>query len=103
MSLIRVAFDHPDERVLRLLRAVRRALPDDGTVPLAESMAGVAGAETVGDACFGFHRLAMGRGRPRTAEPLSALLHTAGFGPVQSLRVRLPLQTGLLVARCRPA
>ena len=27
VSLIRVAFDHPDERVLRLLRAVRRATP----------------------------------------------------------------------------
>lgn len=102
VSLIRVAFDHPDERVLRLLRAVRRALPDDGTVVLAEPMAGVAGAEAMGDAYFGFYLLAMGHGRPRTAAELTALLEAAGFGAVQQLRLNLPLQTGLLVARCRP-
>jgi len=103
VSLIRVAFDHPDERVLRLLRAVRRALPDNGTVLLAEPMAGVAGAEAMGDAYFGFYLLAMGHGRPRTAAQLSALLQAAGFGEVRQLRLNLPLQTGLLVARCRPA
>jgi demethylspheroidene O-methyltransferase len=103
VSLIRVAFDHPDERVLRLLRAVRRALPDDGTVVLAEPMAGVAGAEAMGDAYFGFYLLAMGHGRPRTAAELSALLQAAGFGAVQQRPMNLPLQTGLLVARCRPA
>lgn len=101
VSLIRVAFDHPDERVLRLLRAVRRALPDHGTVLLAEPMAGVAGAEAMGDAYFGFYLLAMGHGRPRTAAELSALMEAAGFGPVRQLKLNLPLQTGLLVARCR--
>ncbi len=103
VSLIRVAFDHPDERVLRLLRAVRRALPDDGTLVLAEPMAGVAGAEAMGDAYFGFYLLAMGHGRPRTAAELAALLEAAGFCRVQQRRLNLPLQTGLLVARCRPA
>jgi demethylspheroidene O-methyltransferase len=103
VSLIRVAFDHPDDRVLRLLRNVRRALPDDGTVLLAEPMAGVAGAEAMGDAYFGFYLLAMGHGRPRTAAQLSALLTAAGFGDVRQLRLNLPLQTGLLVARCRSA
>jgi demethylspheroidene O-methyltransferase len=103
VSLIRVAFDHPDERVLRLLRNVRRALPDDGCVLLAEPMAGVAGAEAMGDAYFGFYLLAMGHGRPRSADQLSALLVAAGFVDVRPLRLNLPLQTGLLVARCRPA
>jgi demethylspheroidene O-methyltransferase len=102
VSLIRVAFDHPDDRVLRLLRAARRALPDDGTLLLAEPMAGVAGAEAMGDAYFGFYLLAMGHGRPRTAQELGALLEAAGFGDVQQRRLNLPLQTGLLVARCRP-
>ena len=101
VSLIRVAFDHPDERVLRLLQNVRRALPDNGTVLLAEPMAGVAGAEAMGDAYFGFYLLAMGHGRPRTAAQLSALLTAAGFEPARQLRLNLPLQTGLLVARCR--
>ena len=102
VSLIRVAFDHPDERVLRLLRAVRRALPDHGTVLLAEPMAGVAGAEAMGDAYFGFYLLAMGHGRPRTAAELSSLMEAAGFGPVRRLKLNLPLQTGVLVASCRP-
>jgi demethylspheroidene O-methyltransferase len=101
ISLVRVAFDHPDERVLRLLRAARAALPDDGTLVLAEPMAGAPGAEAVGDAYFGFYLLAMGRGRPRTAAQLGALLHDAGFGAVRSLPTRLPLQAGVLVARCR--
>lgn len=102
-SLVRVCFDHPDERVLGLLKAVRRALPDDGTVLLAEPMAGVPGAEAMGDAYFGFYLLAMGRGKPRSAAQLSHLLEQAGFDAARRIPTHLPIQTGLLVARCRPA
>ena len=101
ISLVRVAFDHPDERVLRLFKAVRRALPDGGTLLLAEPMSGVAGAEAMGDAYFGFYLLAMGRGRPRSAAQLQALLVAAGFDEVCAVPTRMPLQTGLLVARVR--
>jgi len=101
ISLVRVAFDHPDERVLRLFKAVRRALPDGGTLLLAEPMSGVAGAEAMGDAYFGFYLLAMGRGRPRSAAQLQALLVAAGFDEVRAVPTRMPLQTGLLVARVR--
>ena len=103
VSMIRVAFDHPDERVLALLRSVRRALPDDGTLLLAEPMAGAPGAAAMGDAYFGFYLLAMGRGRPRSAADLSALLLEAGFDGGRSLPTLLPLQTGVIVARCRRA
>jgi len=102
VSLVRVAFDHPDERVLRLLRAVRRALPDDGTVLIAEPLSQVPGVEAMGDAYFGFYLLAMGRGRPRSAAHLSGLLEQAGFDPARSVPTHMPLQTGLLLARCRP-
>jgi demethylspheroidene O-methyltransferase len=102
ISLVRVCFDHPDDRVLTLLKSVRRALPDNGTLLLAEPMAGVPGAEAMGDAYFGFYLLAMGRGRPRSADDLAQLLRQAGFGSVRSVPTRMPLQTGLLVARCRP-
>jgi demethylspheroidene O-methyltransferase len=99
VSLVRVCFDHPDERVLRLLKAVRRALPAGGTVLLAEPMSEVAGVEAMGDAYFGFYLLAMGRGRPRSAAHLSRLLAEAGFPAARSVPTRMPLSTGLLVAR----
>ena len=101
VSLVRVAFDHPDDKVLKLLKAVRRALPDDGTVLLAEPLSGVAGVEAMGDAYFGFYLLAMGRGRPRSAAQLSSLLQQAGFAAARTVPTHMPLQTGLLVARCQ--
>ena len=103
VSLVRVAFDHPDERVLRLLQRVRRALPDDGCLLLAEPMAQVPGVEAMGDAYFGFYLLAMGRGRPRTATQLSALMQQAGFEPARVVPTHQPLQTSVLVARCSRA
>ena len=99
ISLVRVAFDHPDDRVLRLLQAARRALVPGGTLLLAEPMSGVRGVEAMGDAYFGIYLLAMGRGRARTAGELSALLHAAGFPQVRQVPTRMPLQAGLLVAQ----
>jgi demethylspheroidene O-methyltransferase len=99
ISLIRVAFDHPDEKVLNILRAIRKVIPDKGTLLIAEPMAGTIGAEAMGDAYFGFYLLAMGRGRSRTADELTALLKTAGFHSVKIARTRMPLQTKLLIAR----
>jgi demethylspheroidene O-methyltransferase len=78
---------------------VRRALPQHGVLLLAEPMAGTPGAEPVGDAYFGFYLLAMGRGRPRTVGELGSLLRAAGFDRIRSLSTRMPLLTGLMVAR----
>lgn len=99
VSLVRVIFDHSDERALRILQAVRRALPPGGTVLLAEPMAQTPGAEAMGDAYFGFYLLAMGRGRPRSADELSGLLAAAGFVDVRRVGTPLPLQARLIVAR----
>lgn len=99
VALVRVVHDHDDEVALGLLRSVRRILPPDGELLLAEPMAGTPGAETVGDAYFGFYLLAMGSGRPRTAERLAELLRSAGFGDVRRVPTRMPLQTGILLAR----
>lgn len=99
VTLVRVCFDHPDHRVLALLKAVRRALPPNGTLLLAEPMSEVPGAEAMGDAYFGFYLLAMGRGRPRSAAHLTRLLREAGFATVRQVPTRMPLQTGLLVAQ----
>ncbi len=102
-SLVRVMFDHHDDNAMRILRAVRAALPADGTLLVAEPMAGTRGAEAMGDAYFGFYLMAMGSGRSRSAERLAEMLTAAGFGDVRRVPTRIPLQTGLLVARCRAA
>ena len=100
-SLIRVIYDHGDERALAILRNVHRALPPGGTLLLAEPMAGAPGAPRLGDAYFGMYLLAMGSGRARTAKELGALLVAAGFDRVRELATPIPLQVGVIVARRR--
>jgi demethylspheroidene O-methyltransferase len=102
VSLVRVLHDHDDDRVLALLRSIRRILPDDGQLIIAEPLADTAGAETVGGAYFGFYLLAMGRGQARTVEHLARLLAAAGFERPQRLTTRIPLQTSVLSVRPRP-
>lgn len=99
LSLIRVVHDHNDDGATALLRAAHQALPPKGVLLLAEPMMGTPGAEPVGDAYFGFYLLAMGRGRPRTAQHLQRMLTTAGFTSTQIVRTRQPLQSRLIVAR----
>lgn len=102
-TLVRVVHDHDDARVMTLLRAVHAALPPGGTLLLAEPMAGTPGAQAMGDAYFGFYLLAMGRGQPRTAQRLTAMLQQAGFEGVRLLPTRMPLQTQVLLARAGQA
>jgi demethylspheroidene O-methyltransferase len=99
ISLVRVAHDHDDAALLTLLLAIRHALPDDGVFLLAEPMAETEGAEPMGDAYFGFYLLAMGRGKPRSQKDLCRMLGSAGFSRLQVVATRMPLQTGLIVAR----
>lgn len=101
MTFVRVLHDHDDGPVLALLRAARRALPEDGTLLIVEPMAGVPGAEAMGDAYFGFYLLAMRRGRPRTPDELADLVRRAGFAEVRPLATRTPMLAGLMVARGR--
>ena len=100
VSLIRVAYDHDDATVMTLLRAIRRALPDDGTLLIAEPMAGTPGAEPIGEAYFGFYLLAMGSGRSRTRAELSGMARAAGFSVVRPVATRTPMLACLIV--CRP-
>jgi demethylspheroidene O-methyltransferase len=102
ITLVRVLFDHPDERVLAILRAARAALPDDGTLLVCEPMSGTPGAEAIGDAYYGLYLMAMGKGRSRTPLQLETLLRAAGFAQVRPLPTRLPLQTRVLAARPGP-
>lgn len=101
VSLIRVVHDHDDRRALAILRAAYRALPDDGTLLVAEPLSGTPGAEPIGEAYFGFYLLAMGRGRPRTFAALAELLHRAGFVQIRSIPTSTPLVTSLVLAKRR--
>jgi demethylspheroidene O-methyltransferase len=98
ISLIRVLHDHEDAAVLSLLQRARQALAPGGALLIAEPMSGTPGAEAMGDAYFGFYLLAMGTGRPRTPDEITAMLKQAGFGKVRVLRNRRPLLARVLVA-----
>ena len=99
VTLVRVLHDHDDASVLRVLRAVLRALPANGTLLVAEPMSGVSGAEPVGDAYFGMYLLAMGSGRPRTPEHIGRLLERAGFTDIRLRKTRRPMLVGVMTAR----
>jgi demethylspheroidene O-methyltransferase len=99
ISLVRVIHDHDDHNVMALLRAVRRALPDNGTLLIAEPMSGVGGAEPIGDAYFAFYLLAMGSGRPRTFARLAQMLGEAGFADIALRPTGMPLLTSVVIAK----
>ena len=102
LTLVRVLFDHPDERVIAILRAARAALAPGGTLLVSEPMSGTPGAEAIGDAYYGLYLLAMGRGRSRTPQRIEALLRQAGFERIRLLPTRLPLQTRVIAAHPAP-
>jgi demethylspheroidene O-methyltransferase len=98
VTLVRVLHDHDDDVALALLRKIRDALPEGGTVLIGEPMADAASAETVGAAYFGFYFLAMGQGRARRADEIERLLAQAGFGKFRRHTTSLPLQVGVVSA-----
>jgi demethylspheroidene O-methyltransferase len=98
VSLVRVVHDHDDPQALRILQAVRKALPPGGVVLVAEPMAGTPGAEAMASAYFGLYLLAMGQGRPRTPDELGSLLTRAGFVRVQRRQTRRPMLSQLVIA-----
>jgi demethylspheroidene O-methyltransferase len=98
LSFVRVLHDHDDDAVLDMLRRAHAALPAGGQLLVAEPMSGTPGAEPVGEAYFGFYLLAMGRGRPRTAEENGALIAAAGFRSWKRLPTRTPLLASVILA-----
>jgi demethylspheroidene O-methyltransferase len=98
ISLVRILHDHDDEPAMRLLRNIRRSLPPDGRLMIAEPMAGTRGAESMGDAYFGMYLWAMGSGRPRTVHEIRAMLADAGFASAREIPTDLPMITRVLIA-----
>ena len=99
ITLVRILHDHDDAGALALLRAVRRALPADGALVVAEPMRGEPSAERIGDVYFPFYFLAMGRGRSRSRARLVDLCRAAGFDAFEHPSTHVPLQTSVILAR----
>jgi demethylspheroidene O-methyltransferase len=99
ISLVRVLHDHDDEAVRRILASAKAALRPGGVLLIAEPMSATRGAEPIGEAYFGFYLLAMGSGRPRTANRLIALLRETGLHHARLVPTLHPLMVRLLVAR----
>lgn len=102
VTLVRIAHDHGDDTVAKLLAAIHTALEPRGTLLIAEPMAGDADSAPMADAYFGFYLLAMGKGRARTPAELMAMLTRAGFVEARQIATPRPLLTGLIEAR-KPA
>jgi demethylspheroidene O-methyltransferase len=99
VTIIRILHDHDDAGVATLLRSVRRALPRDGAVLIAEPMSRAPRPDPVSDAYFGLYLLAMGRGRARTPAEIEGFLSAAGFTRLRRLPTRTPSLLGLILAR----
>lgn len=97
ITLIRVIFDHDDERVKTLLQSIFRALPSGGKLLIAEPMAETPEHPPMGHAYFGFYLMAMGRGRPRTVDEISGLAFQAGFKSVEILPSDMPINAQVLL------
>ncbi|MBB1077015.1 methyltransferase domain-containing protein [Rhodoferax sp. 4810] len=99
ITLVRVAHDHSDAAVMKILKNIHRALPAGGALLLAEPMAQEPGDKPLADAYFHLYLLAMGSGRFRTPSELSAMLKDCGFASVERVPNAMPIHTRLLLAR----
>jgi demethylspheroidene O-methyltransferase len=99
MTLVRILHDHSDLSVKKILARAHKALKPGGVLLIAEPLAGTRGAESMGDAYFGFYLMAMGKGRPRTRTELEGMLKEAGFSEVSEIASPIPLQTRILSAK----
>ncbi|MCP9625656.1 acetylserotonin O-methyltransferase [Rhodopseudomonas palustris] len=102
VSLVRIIHDHDDDVVTALLRAVHKAMPDNGKLLIAEPLAGPPGRESSTDAYFAFYLRAMGTGQGRTFARLRQLLEEAGFGDIRLHAVPMPMVASVITAIKRP-
>lgn len=99
ITLVRILHDHDETAALGLLRKVRAALPADGTLVIAEPMAGETGKNRMSDVYFGFYLLAMGQGRTRTPATLFDMLREAGFSRMRRLPTHNPFLLRAIAAQ----
>ncbi|AWW75517.1 methyltransferase [Erythrobacter sp. KY5] len=98
VSLVRILHDHDDEPASRLLANIRASLAPGGRLLIAEPMARAPGAQGMGEAFFGLYLWAMGSGRARSVEEISAMLRKAGFSKTRSIATPQPVNASIIVA-----
>lgn len=99
VSLIRVLYDHEDTTVRALLRKVRSALPEGGSIIVSEPMSGGDQPERAGDVYFAFYCMAMRTGTVRSQARIAELLRESGFGDVRAPRPARPFVTSTVIAK----
>jgi demethylspheroidene O-methyltransferase len=99
ISLVRVLYDHPDDRVAALLAKVHAALPSGGMILISEPMSGGARPDPATDIYFAIYTLAMRTGRTRSADEIAGLLQAGGFRDPHSHRGDRPYVTSAVTAR----
>ena len=99
ISLVRVLYDHGDDTVAALLRAVHGALPPGGRAIVSEPMSGGARPDPATDVYFAIYTLAMRTGRLRSAGEIRAALKDAGFADTAAHRGDRPYVTKVVTAR----
>jgi hypothetical protein len=77
--LSRVIHDWSDHDALAILRTVRRAIPENGTLLLVEAVLPERAADDPAAVRMDVHMLTLLGGQERTAEEFAALLATSGF------------------------
>jgi len=98
VSLVRILHDHDDAPASALLANIHRNLAPGARLLIAEPMAGIPGAEAMGEAFFGMYLWAMGSGRPRTPAQITKMLKEAGFSRVRLVKTPQPINSSLIVA-----
>ena len=96
ISLIRVLYDHADETVIALLKAVHDALPEGGRIVISEPMTGGDRPQRAGDAYFALYCMAMRTGRARSQAQIAALLAQAGFADIKAPKARRAFITSIV-------
>ncbi len=91
-ALGRILHDWSEEKIGRLLRKIREALPLGGALLVAEKL-----LENVPAHMQSLNMLIVTEGRERTAEEYAALLRASGFSSVESRRTGTPLDATLAI------
>lgn len=98
ITLIRVLYDHSDEKVEILLRNVLEALPVGGQIVISEPMSGGDKPNPATDGYFSFYTMAMRTGQVRSQADIAGKLSQIGFRKIQTPHSARPFVTSVVVA-----